>query len=69
MFPLTVSGLVRAPKSLYARTMQRKHCKVCLVEHDEEIHAATLSLKQWFREKVTRAFQPEPTAEVTVPAA
>jgi hypothetical protein len=29
-------------------------CKVCLMEHDEEIHAATLSIRQWWREQVTR---------------
>lgn len=29
-------------------------CPVCLTEHDDEIHAATLSLKQWWREQVTR---------------
>jgi hypothetical protein len=30
--------------------MPEKRCKVCLVEHDEEIHAATLSLHEWLRE-------------------
>ena len=29
-------------------------CQVCLVEHDDEIHAATLSLKEWFRYEVTK---------------
>jgi hypothetical protein len=27
-------------------------CRVCLMEHDEEIHAATLSIRDWFREGV-----------------
>jgi hypothetical protein len=49
--------------------MQNKTCKVCLVEHDEEIHAATLSLRQWLREKVNRALQPQPAEEATRPAA
>jgi hypothetical protein len=31
---------------------QPKICRVCLVEHDEEIHAATLSIRDWFREEV-----------------
>jgi hypothetical protein len=29
-------------------------CKVCLLEHDEEIHAATLSVHNWFHEQVTQ---------------
>jgi hypothetical protein len=49
--------------------MQKKTCKVCLVEHDEEIHAATLSLRQWLREKVTRILTPDQPAESARPAA
>jgi hypothetical protein len=29
-------------------------CPICLVEHDDEIHAATLSVKRWWRWQVTR---------------
>ena len=29
-------------------------CSVCLVAHDEEIHAATLSVRDWFRDQVTQ---------------
>jgi hypothetical protein len=29
-------------------------CKVCLAQHDEEIHAATSSLHGWFRAQVTK---------------
>ncbi|HLH19740.1 MAG TPA: hypothetical protein VKX45_21130 [Bryobacteraceae bacterium] len=42
--------------------MQRKNCKVCLVEHDEEIHAATLRLRAWLRERF-REPMPEPVSE------
>jgi hypothetical protein len=49
--------------------MQKKTCKVCLVEHDEEIHAATLSLRQWLREKVIRALYGDQPEELTRPAA
>jgi hypothetical protein len=31
-------------------------CDVCLVPHDEEIHAATLSLREWFKYEVTKYF-------------
>jgi len=31
---------------------QPKICRVCLLEHDEEIHAATLSVRDWLREEV-----------------
>lgn len=33
-----------------------KDCPVCLVPHDDEIHAATLSVHAWFRRYVTRHF-------------
>ena len=49
--------------------MQKKTCKICLVEHDEEIHEATLSLRQWLREKVNRAIGEYQPAEITRPAA
>jgi hypothetical protein len=29
-------------------------CKVCLTEHDEEIHAATTRVSAWFRDQVTK---------------
>ena len=28
-------------------------CRVCLGEHDAEIHAATLRIRGWFRDQVT----------------
>jgi hypothetical protein len=31
-------------------------CPVCLGEHDAEIHAATLSIRRWFRREVTKGF-------------
>lgn len=31
-------------------------CKVCLVQHDDEIHAATLSVHNWFHEQVMLGF-------------
>ena len=34
-------------------------CHICMVPHDEEIHAATLSLRQWFRFEVTKYFYDE----------
>jgi hypothetical protein len=30
-----------------------RECSVCLVPHDNEIHAATLRVKAWFRDWVT----------------
>jgi len=35
--------------------MREKVCKTCLVEHDEEIHEATLSLHGWLRERIQRS--------------
>jgi hypothetical protein len=31
-------------------------CRICLGEHDEEIHAATLNVRAWFRDQVTKNF-------------
>ena len=31
-------------------------CHVCMVPHDEEIHEATLNLREWFRYEVTKYF-------------
>ncbi|MGD0497806.1 MAG: hypothetical protein ABSC23_05150 [Bryobacteraceae bacterium] len=31
-------------------------CPVCLGPHDDEIHAATLSVRRWFRGQVMRGF-------------
>jgi len=31
-------------------------CNVCMVPHDDEIHEATLSLREWFRCEVTKYF-------------
>ena len=37
-----------------------KDCTVCLVQHDDEIHAATLSVHSWFHQQVTQGFYDEP---------
>jgi hypothetical protein len=33
-----------------------KECRVCLGQHEEQIHDATLSVRQWFRGEVTKSF-------------
>ena len=33
-------------------------CPVCLGQHDDEIHAATVAVHRWFRAEVTKSFQP-----------
>lgn len=39
------------------RTVPAKDCRVCLGEHDEDIHAATVAVHAWFRGHVTRYFE------------
>ena len=41
-----------------ARTAGRrfKECPVCFGQHEEQIHDATLSVRQWFRSEVTKSF-------------
>ena len=34
-------------------------CKVCLAQHDDEIHAATNRVHGWFRFQVTKRFYDE----------
>ena len=29
-------------------------CKICLAQHDEEVHAATNRVLGWFRDQVTK---------------
>lgn len=31
-----------------------RDCAVCLCEHNDQIHTATLSVRQWFRSEVTK---------------
>ena len=34
-----------------------QECKVCLTQHDEEIHGATNRVHRWFRAQVTKYLQ------------
>ena len=34
-------------------------CKICMVPHDDEIHAATLNIREWFFNEVTKHFEDE----------
>jgi hypothetical protein len=43
-----------------------KDCTVCLVPHDDEIHAATLNVRSWFHAQVTQGFYDEPEEPVVV---
>lgn len=53
----------------YALPMAReKLCKKCLVEHDEAIHEATVSLHEWLRAKIQQTLA-EPVVEDLTTAA
>ena len=41
-----------------------RDCKVCLVPHDDEIHAATLDIHNWFNDQVTKNFIPDAPEQV-----
>jgi len=45
------------------RESEKGVCKVCMVSHDEAIHAATLSIHGWFREQVTLGLWDEADVE------
>jgi len=40
----------------------KSDCAVCYSTHDDEIHDATLRVRHWFYEQVTRNFE-EPRSE------
>ncbi len=42
-------------------------CKVCLLEHDEEIHAATLNVHHWFHDQVTQGLWDDVAIDVAPP--
>ena len=52
--------LLDSSATLYAEPLPFGECPVCFGEHDDEIHAATLSVRQWFREEVTKSFRIPP---------
>ncbi|PWU09431.1 MAG: hypothetical protein C5B51_06270 [Terriglobia bacterium] len=35
-------------------------CPVCFGPHDEETHTATLNVRRWFRDEVTKSFRIQP---------
>jgi hypothetical protein len=42
----------------------RNECKICLGEHDDDIHAATLSVHAWFHTEVTKWLEEEPVLPI-----
>lgn len=50
--------------------MREKLCKICLVEHDDAIHEATVSLHEWLRNRIQRSIaEPVPVLEEQTNAA
>jgi len=49
--------------------MNQKNCRVCLGEHQDEVHAATLRVREWLRERVTRNFEMDRQPEAAPDAA
>ena len=48
------------------RAVSAGECRVCLGEHDDEIHAATVSVHSWYRAYVTRHFERDELQEQCV---
>jgi len=44
----------------------RRDCRVCLGEHDDDIHSATLDVHAWYRARVTRYFEKDDPPEEAV---
>jgi hypothetical protein len=67
---LTVVRIVPEAAPPYALPMMReKVCKTCLVEHDEAIHEATVSLHQWLRARIQLSVAEPVVEELTTAAA
>jgi hypothetical protein len=49
------AGIVAKPETPIAR-YRSKECRICLGQHEEQVHDATLSVLQWFRGEVTKSF-------------
>jgi hypothetical protein len=49
------AGIIADPETRTAR-YRFKECRICLGEHEEQVHDATLSVLQWFRGEVTKSF-------------
>jgi hypothetical protein len=54
---------------MLSHMVREKICKKCLVEHDEAIHEATVSLHAWLRAKVQRSIAEPVVQEVATVAA
>jgi len=65
---MTVCRIVAGRGPHYSLSMREKVCKTCLVEHDEEIHAATLSIHEWLRSRVRPIVVQPPVEESVVSA-
>lgn len=58
MNPQLPAGLTTDPLEvpLVVLNPRTTDCHICLGPHDDEIHAATLSVRRWFRDEVTKGF-------------
>ncbi|GEM_PF-3059377 len=43
-----------------ANPVRTRECPVCLGQHEEEIHTATLRVRRWFRGEVTKGMVRRP---------
>ncbi|MGA2116044.1 MAG: hypothetical protein ABSH56_14990 [Bryobacteraceae bacterium] len=43
-----------------AKHARGRECRVCMGEHDEETHNATLAVHAWYRSEVTKYFDDAP---------
>jgi hypothetical protein len=56
----TISGgktMSKNPGESAFENVAELDCDVCGATHDEEIHAATLSIHRWFQHQVTHVFE------------
>jgi hypothetical protein len=51
-------GVALSPDPNYEPLEAVAECAVCFGEHDEEIHAATLSIHSWLRSEIERRTEP-----------
>ncbi|MGA1994272.1 MAG: hypothetical protein ABSH45_00715 [Bryobacteraceae bacterium] len=54
--------LLAARAAPAARRACGRECRICMGEHDEETHSATLAVRAWYRAEVTKYLDDVPIA-------
>jgi len=54
--------MTRSDRKRMLSARKNSDCPVCLIQHDDEIHAATLRIHQWVRDRLAGRIDDDPTS-------